>query len=120
MISKELLSEVLNKNITEVYIRKNEIRIKTKIDNVDGWSMSSDVPLPNIYELANKCKNWAFEKHSLMLFQTQYFPNIFYGIKDLKTSMEDFITKVPQCDRFKSDTEPEAIFKACQWILENK
>ena len=68
--------------------------------------------------LSNKCKEWAWEKHSLMLFQTQYFPKVYYGVKDLKTPMEDFISKVPQCDRFSADTEPEAIFKATSYIME--
>ena len=116
IISKELLSEVLQQNVISVYEQRNQHRYTTS--SVNGpWTSGSDVPLPNMYELAHKCKEWAWEKHSLMLFQTQYFPKVYYGIKDLKTPMEDFISKVPQCDRFSADTEPEAIFKACEYIL---
>ena len=116
MISKELLSEVLD--------LKYPIRIIhhfCKGQNVLNYDLHVECALfqesINIYELAHKCKEWAWEKHSLMLFQTQYFPKVYYGVKDLKTPMEDFISKVPQCDRFSADTEPEAIFKACEHIL---
>ena len=134
MISKELLSEVLHGSRIIIKDLRNmenclEYVSYCSINEMNGTKYNENLPDNyyvvkadrwqeiNIYELAHKCKEWAWQQHELMLLQTQYFPKIFYGIKDLKTSMEDFITKVPQCDRFSADTEPEAIFKACDYIL---
>ena len=61
----------------------------------------------NIYELAHRCKEWAAYRH-------ECFINIFQ-----KTSYNKYTAKLDG-KVFQSDTEPEAIFKACQWILDNK
>jgi len=98
IISKELLSEVLNLNITNVqvisitafyiYEDENEIEFEDKL---------------NIYYLAHKCKEWAA-------------PQGYNVSSNLVTTM---ITSNGYREMFDADTEPEAIFKACQWILDN-
>ncbi len=104
MISEELLSEVLNESRVildyEVSICGKEIHYgHTDIDE-DGFI--------NIYELAHKCKEWAKNKGYLLL--SGYDDGkTFYCTCSNKSSPDSY-----------SGTEPEAIFKACQWILDNK
>jgi len=126
MISKELLSEVLGKNIRSVYeneeklneywggekLKQSEIAYTyATSEGQIGWSeYLCDI---NIYELAHKCKEWAKE-HTIV--------SAYYSEDDKKGAWsclhENLCTSGGET--FYADTEPEAIFKACQWIMENK
>jgi hypothetical protein len=55
----------------------------------------------NIYELAHKCKEWAFKHHNIILWSG--LNTCHYHTPIIEKS-------------FTKDTEAEAIFKACQWI----
>ena len=118
MISKELLSEILNnkkKYDSNLYIEPI-VRIKyegsgIKYNFSDGVinksSLMHDGEI-NIHELAHKCKDWAFVKHDYII--SSYNKG--------SESVATFYNK--DFGVFCSETEPEAIFKACQWILDNK
>jgi len=99
MINKELLSNVLGVEIYQINIIGNDVMYK--IGTAAKWTEKKI----NIHELAHKCKEWAYSKS--------------YKIASYK-SYNNWICKDP----FKgdpyigADTEPEAIFKACEWILE--
>ena len=82
MISKELLSEVLERNVSEVYTIKDGIRFRTTVDTVDGWTRSSDVPLPNIYELAFRTREYLKTK-SKHLNLNQSIDDIFKEANDI-------------------------------------
>lgn len=56
------------------------------------------------YHLAHKCKEWAYTNHEAVI-------NIFQ-----KTRYNPYTAKL-EGKVFQSDTEPEAIFKACEYIL---
>lgn len=113
IISRELLNEVLG--------------YKLKIDRVGAISYSElnyffedgDMESINIRELAHKCKVWAFSK-GVSIYCIQYkvdngeYCLYLYDI-DRETEILDTRTDV-----MSFATEPEAIFKACQWILGNK
>ena len=64
----------------------------------------------NIYELAHKCKEWAYSKNydirSCLGVGVGYAWIFEGGAKPIRD--------------FHCTSEQEAIFKACQWILENK
>lgn len=69
----------------------------------------------SIYEFAYKCKEWAKSKgyHILSGYDDTNIPvsliNHHYGGGGCS------------CDEyFEANTEPETIFKACQWILNNE
>lgn len=99
MISKELLSEVL-KIDDIVHIQKEGINYLF-ISRANNPAV-----IINIYELAHKCKEWA---------------NITKG-KYLSSGYNEFDKKweaMMMQYTFPADTEPEAIFKACKWILDN-
>ena len=80
----------------------------------------------NVYELAHKCKEWAFDlgievssgkdvcKEGINI--DGYYPNINYGQWRVYCMSEAEVFEAPD-DYFYADTESEAIFKACEWIL---
>ena len=114
MISKELLSEVLGVEVNIFDVdKKNDLVFEYKNDGTYG---DTDIKINkdfigtyiNIYELAHKCKEWALELYELRSHLCDNKGHcIIYG---LNYPREEFMF-------FTEDTEPEAIFKACQWIL---
>jgi hypothetical protein len=106
-ISKELLSEVSGHKVTEIYgIVGNEVRYETS-DFEIHMKFSPFKCSINIYELAHKCKEWAI-KQNLVLSSWMATKN------DARCEIGNYETY------FIAQTESEAIFNACQWILENK
>jgi len=103
MISKELLSAVLNDKVS----RLSNVNYQNVIlyDGIDG-----DAIAINIYELAHKCKIWANNKGYII------DSNLGSAIGRLKGSD---IKKVIYTS-FDVPHEQELIFATCQWILENK
>lgn len=102
MISKELLSEVTG-------IPENAIQaISIGKSIVSARKINGIVEEHNIYELAHKCKELALDKGY----------DICSGINFavIQTEEEGIIwnTTIEE-----NESEPEAIFKACQWILDN-
>ena len=104
MISKELLSAVLKEKRVildyEISISKNEIHYGHIDIEEDGFI--------NIYELAHKCKEWAISKGWILHEVRNLKEYIIYFGGDYREPSDDF----------RAETEPEAIFKACQWILD--
>ncbi len=109
IISKELLSEVLRieviqiNNISEIYGIHYEVQTKDeiKLQNI------------NIYELAHKCKLWALGNGYFI--ESGYDTNGAYCVNRGNS-------KIFHAWDYEEDdwTESEAIFKACQWISDNK
>ena len=113
IITSKLLSEVLERKVKEgkgrIVINDNIVTF-AYIDE-DIWS---DI---NIHELAHKCKEWAKKEGYSMqsgTLQTTKSWNIFVSKDFTCVSSETCFSD------YKSNTEPEAIFKACKWILEQK
>ena len=118
MISKELLEAVLGYPkmvITNVpYIINIIGKPYLFPDNTENiWFNTDNVGLGvckiNKYVFAFKCKEWAYSTYGIMI---QSYPYCGKGradaIKGLKVD-----------EAFKEKTEPEAIFKAAQWVLDN-
>ena len=111
--SKELLSEVLGIGID--YNGHFELGILIYGEKGNYWRSSI-----NIYELAHRCKEWATTKNFCITSSTfiaeeddndlEWIKNKNYAWAEL--SIVDLI--------FRAKTEPEAIFKACEWILQQK
>ena len=107
MISEALLKEVIKKETSIT----NFIDDSRKIYNI-----GSTIVIPttygshdyNIYELAHKCKEWAWRKGYLLSSSCRNGDNYAF-------------CKVYQREiAFRCETEPEAVFKACEWILKNQ
>lgn len=114
-ISKELLETILGyKNITSIRLVGNNICI---IRNNINCILRETHNAINIYELAHKCKEWAANlspnKHALSSYprwgdiRNYKKTNGFYYICQHLVSGA----------QFEAETEPEAIFKACEWLL---
>ena len=125
MVSKELLSEVLEEDIFS--IEEGISYIVGGYDTLLHYRTSSRFDICrtiNIYELAHKCKEWA-SSYGYDLFSHRFDANASYayldlGMKNVIPSNNKYIFIGSYIQEFESNTEPEAIFKACQWILENK
>jgi len=109
-ISKELLSEVLGKKVDKVYTADNEgNNFKTFVRPRFG----DFVDEINIYELAHRHKEWAWNNgYEISSFKANHSG---YWLAIVK--IIDF--NIPPLG-FTDNTEPKVIFKACEWILENK
>ena len=113
--SKELLSEVLHMklelgDINRYYLIKDERHLLRLIltDKTDCWNY--DI---NIYEFAFKCKEWAKLKHFIDIDSHPGCAR--WGEKAVSHNGKPsvFYEQV-----FIGRTEPEAIFKACEYIME--
>ena len=100
-ISKELVSEVFKLNICEAYIENNKLYFDMGLPLIQSI---------NLYEFAFKCKEWANTQDywTQSGYEIYHLGNYFCMIKDM-----------PDNQFFYADTEPEAIFKATQYIYDN-
>ena len=114
MISTELLSEVLGIDVAKI--------IENSDRNISIYERDFKYPMSynasayltiNIYELAHKCKEWAIKIDYKIESHIHFINKRIIGVASFNT--QDNTTKF-----FQADTEPEAIFKACQWILEQR
>ena len=102
MISKELLSAVLNCDITSVNI---DSQFKNYIIVNKHRTM-------NIYELAHECKKWAWSEG--------------YGLEELAFGVELYeliegnVSNILKGFEKSKPYNVNLIFQACQWILNNK
>ena len=114
MISKELLNKVLNIEIVSYQMKqKNILAYEYNKVSKNQWSGKTFCNRSiNIYELAHKCKEWASTHNysvksgwEMTHWGGAYRVEVFRNSNNILFSMSTV------------DTEPEAIFKACQWIL---
>ena len=106
MISKELLSAVLGLTVVKVLELDGAILWYKGIVNIKGSPYAKELNI-NIYELAHKCKEWALNL-GYILYSTIHGYECYIDSRN-------FIDNTPV--RFLAESEPEAIFKACEWIL---
>ena len=106
MISKELLSEVMECEIAIVKKPYNKDTEKyVYYDTVNG-----EEDAINIYELAHKYKEWAFNNG--------YYLTIYNDAIDVVLQSNCKVLENVTNDTFMYDQK--LVFKACQWILDNK
>ena len=111
MISKELLSEICQTNLMS--LGKLEV-VGSDICLYD-CSMQPDIYMCwNIYELAHKCKEWA-SINSYALESSVHMQPKRNSVAGCQIHWRYETEDLPY---FEADTEVEAIFKACQWILD--
>jgi len=126
ILNKELLSEVYGFKILKLK-RLDDIRILNM--EFCGWAVicedsDNDFLITSLSELATKCKEWAYNKKLTLITWNE---NI-HGFGEwqcivCKRTSVNATSKINQGRvhfEFGIATEPEAIFKACQWIIDNK
>lgn len=123
MIGKELLSEVFTDNQQNFKVNKIEKNILHYSWLMEEFFGDGDVNCKwidmsiNIYELAHRCKEWAFDSFYLSIITFKINDDLYKcEIADIKDSLGEWSNKYS----FRIDNEVEAIFKACEWILDNK
>lgn len=133
MISKELLSDVLCIDLSNKNNMLNPIPVGKEcgsatifywLEDEDRLHSGSSI---NIHELAHKCKKWAVEQdygyiiNSCIKYTFGYAQVEWYE-KNHKDKHGTYREHTFKSEWFKAtnNSEPEAIFKACQWILDNK
>lgn len=127
MISKELLSEVLDLYITDIiypvmesqtslFSDKPEIIPNYSIMEYTGSNGFMGATLTiNIHELAFKCKEWALKQgYMIVTFGNSYF---IYNMKELYDLVEQLNKWI---EYGLSTSEQQSVFDACQWILDNR
>ena len=116
-ISKELLIEVLgseyNQRLVDWFQIEDDNFLRTYYDcgSFDDKGRPTGLGLEiNIYEFAYKCKEWAYLQYGIIiqsyLYNGKWRVDILKGIE-----IDEFFKNI--------DSEPEAIIKACEWILED-
>ena len=107
MISKELLSAVLGLHCGIKSIKNSEVIYWFDcIGEIREHSI-------NIYELAHKCKEWA-SINSYALESSVHMQPKRSSVAGCQIHWRYETEDLPY---FEAESEPEAIFKACQWIL---
>ena len=118
MISKELLSKVLDNEVPyqvkvhKIIIKNNSLNYFYNSKDSGGGLFEANEYI-NIYELAHKCKEWALSKgyiiNSGATTSNDWSSTIYKVIKENPY--------IKELSHTWEQSEPEAIFKACQWIL---
>ena len=120
MINKELLSKVLDNEVPyqvkvhKIIIKNNSLNyFYNSKDSVGGLFEANEYI--NIYELAHKCKEWALSKGYVLFSKIRLNSSLASCYFDAmgKHDYED-----DYHNDFRAETESEAIFRACQWILD--
>ena len=105
LISKELLSEVVEKLIiTHVALRNNEVWYSSYEPTNGKWTSI------NIYELAHKCKVWAKSKHYNIIETSEDKYWVIHMKHNIALSFNYGMI----------EHTGDSIFSCCQWIKENK
>ena len=108
MISKELLSEVFEQEIRFIkYVANNTYEVHFE------KPIRLKYIIINIYELAHKCKEWAYE-NNYYVYSTPSFAleGVAYIVEDNNIGK--------RLKTLQLGSEVEAVIKACEWILDNK
>lgn len=106
MISKELLKEILGIEILSCKSVRQSSIIRYKFD-ANGETRDSSI---NIYELSYLCKKWAYTKNYL----------IDSCFNEPRSEVHiHWMSKLNKMTAFSADSEPQSVFKACEWILDS-
>lgn len=113
IISKELLSEVLDSDIYDKGMKSEKI-LEYATNHTESIAVERFRNI-NIYELAHKCKKWAFE-------QGYDIDSFVAGCDIVESNTRKKVFEIIEQDRRtkKRMYNPENEIKACQWILENQ
>lgn len=123
IVSKELFIEVLKKELSTIDLLNGISTINMGINNTIQMSYYEThlkcmcgLYEINIYELAFKCKEWAAKQYYSV--NSGWSMTHWGGTYHVEVIRE--ANKIKVLFSQSQDSEPEAIFKACQWILDNK
>jgi hypothetical protein len=116
MPSKKLIATVFNREVEGVSSYNGIIRYSTPefSDAVHGYKLEPRTI--NLYEFAYMCKKWAFENHECII-GTQYKRGL--SASDKAIAYIDIPWRPQEREILIASTEEDAVFDACEWILDN-
>ncbi len=100
-MTTELLNKVLKTNAIWVEVKGNEVFYNADNNKHSCFKI-------NTYELAHICKEWVY-KQKVIISSSK--------ANDAYLAILDYDGVTDSTSTFIADTEPEAIFIACEWIL---
>jgi hypothetical protein len=115
MVSRELLEAVIGK----AYVPRIVEKIEIDDGNVTTYYTCSKKPMTclgyeiNIYRFAHMCKKWALANGWVFQVRTGNTLSVIDILNDKNKELHT--TK-----QITANAEPEAIFKACEWVLNRK
>ena len=115
LITKQLLSKVLDLGLDYVSHKLIDNQIKYKFESKDeqyGFLLEEEI---NIYELANKCKEWAKKKNYTVIDYIDINNDEFWTCRAYPNGLNDGF----DYEAIYQPLSPISIFDVCQWILEN-
>ena len=127
MISKELLSKVLENEVPyqvkvhKIIIKNNSLNYFYNSKDSGGGLFEANEYI-NIYELAHKCKEWALDNRwiisTMPMLTEKKWRNRSVRLSHFYSAGKDmYLDGISHNGRIEADTETEAIFKACDYIL---
>ena len=128
MISKELLSKVLDNEVPyqvkvhKIIIKNNSLNYFYNSKDSRGGLFEANEYI-NIYELAHKCKEWALDNRwmicTMPMLTEKKWGNTSVRLSHFYSAGKDrYLDGIYHNGRIEANTETEAIFRACQWILD--
>lgn len=121
-ISKELFENVMGIKLGNIHNTEQELLVTNEVamftDILKTYKLGYPIDTINIYELAHKCKEWAFNNGYELRNgrDIDVKEELCYFCEYKQERQLDYSNS----DYFLAETEPESIFKACQWILDKK
>ena len=121
-ISKELFENVMGIKLGNAHNTEQELLVTNQVamftDIKKTYKLGHPIDTINIYELAHKCKEWAFNNGYELRNgrDIDVKEELCYFCEYKQERQLDYANS----DYFLAETEPESIFKACQWILDRK
>ena len=124
-VSKELLSEVMSIKIEDIIDLKmfgkdlkyyEKCLLKSCCDGRLSKHKDSICKSINIYELANKCKEWANKKSYTVIDYIDINNDEFWTCRAYPNGLNDGF----DYEAIYQPLSPISIFDVCQWILDNK
>lgn len=116
MISKELLSKVLDCEISYI------IDILDVFSRIEYGIIENDLvecKKINQYEFMYKCKEWAFKQKIHFEIESRIIANDIGGYNALPLGYACVLFDNMPYFETKEETETKAVIKACEWILNN-
>lgn len=114
-VSKELLAQILGDEYLDRVVEVIQIEdnyLRTYYDCGSGKPTGLGLEY-NLYELAHLAKQWAYRKGFLLDSRVTLRGSCF--LLSSPVMFENEISK-----NFVCDSEPDAVFTACEWIMRNQ
>lgn len=121
--SKELLSDVMGFHCDNISMNETDIEYYEYVSHKDVVDIEDkEFKIINIYELMHLMKEWAMS-YEYYIYSRCRIKNRGASVTAIATTVKRTLFSIPDLSHTdietynKGKTEPEAVIKACEWIL---